>query len=164
MTGSVTTLAVIREQRRGERRVALVPAEIPKLTRRRPPGRRRERAPDEHRASPTRTTPAWTASGSWHGARTPSTPPDIVVAVSPPTADEVEPCPSSSTLVSFLPPVANVDAIALLRDRQVTAFSFDLVPRTSRAQAMDALSSQASLAGYQAAMRGGRTARPGLAR
>ena len=45
-----------------------------------------------------------------------------------------------------------MDAIARLRDRDVTAFSFDLVPRTSRAQAMDALSSQASLAGYQAVL------------
>ena len=65
------------------------------------------------------------------------------------------------TLVSFLPPSSHLEAISVLRDRQVSAFSFDLVPRTSRAQAMDALSSQASLAGYQAAHAGRGTARPG---
>ena len=68
---------------------------------------------------------------------------DMVAAVSPPTPDEARALPVEPTLLSFLPPAANVDTVAVLRDRQVTAFSFDLVPRTSRAQAMDALSSQA---------------------
>ena len=77
---------------------------------------------------------------------------DLLVTVSPPTVEEVDQLPEGATLVSLLPPAWNVDVIARLRDRGVSAFSFDLVPRTSRAQAMDALSSQASLAGYQAAL------------
>jgi NAD(P) transhydrogenase subunit alpha len=77
---------------------------------------------------------------------------DIVVAVSPPGPDEAGELPQGALLVSFLPPQSHLDAVVRLRDREISAFSFDLVPRTSRAQAMDALSSQASLAGYQAVL------------
>jgi NAD(P) transhydrogenase subunit alpha len=76
----------------------------------------------------------------------------IVVGVSPPTLDEAGQLPDGSAWVSFLPPAAHLDVIAVLRDRHVSAFSCELVPRTSRAQVMDALSSQAGLAGYQAAV------------
>jgi NAD(P) transhydrogenase subunit alpha len=76
----------------------------------------------------------------------------VVVGVAPPTPEEAGQLPPGSALLSFLPPASHLEAIAVLRDRQVIAFSFDLVPRTSRAQGMDALSSQASLAGYQAAV------------
>jgi H+-translocating NAD(P) transhydrogenase subunit alpha len=72
--------------------------------------------------------------------------------VAPPTPEEAAQFPEGSSLVSFLPPASHLEAVSVLRDRQVSAFSFDLVPRTSRAQVMDALSSQASLAGYQAAI------------
>jgi NAD(P) transhydrogenase subunit alpha len=77
---------------------------------------------------------------------------DIVVAVSPPGPDEAGELPEGAVLVSFLPPESHLDTVVRLRDRRLTTFSFDLVPRTSRAQAMDALSSQASLAGYQAVL------------
>jgi NAD(P) transhydrogenase subunit alpha len=147
----VSTLAVIRELRRGERRVAVVPSEIPKLsalglqivveTGAGQPSGFEDRAYAELDGVRVveRRSDALDAA-------------DIVTAVSPPTPDEARALPVESTLLSFLPPAANVDTVAVLRDRQVTAFSFDLVPRTSRAQAMDALSSQASLAGYQAAI------------
>jgi H+-translocating NAD(P) transhydrogenase subunit alpha len=147
----VSTLAVIRELRRGERRVAVVPAEIPKLS--------------AIGLQIVVETGAGAQSGfddsayaALDGVRVVERRSDaldaaeIIAAVSPPTPDEARALPVESTLVSFLPPAANVDTVAALRDRQVTAFSFDLVPRTSRAQAMDALSSQASLAGYQAAI------------
>ncbi len=148
----MSTLAVIRELRRGERRVAVVPAEIPKLSAARSPDRGGDGRRDSHQASRT------SAYAELDGVRVVERRSDaldaaeIVAAVSPPTPDEARALPVESTLLSFLPPAANVDTIAVLRDRQVTAFSFDLVPRTSRAQAMDALSSQASLAGYQAAI------------
>ncbi len=77
---------------------------------------------------------------------------DLVVMIGPPSADRVDTFPEGSALVSFLPPAWSEDVVERLRDRRITAFSFNLVPRTSRAQAVDALSSQASLAGYQAAV------------
>jgi NAD(P) transhydrogenase subunit alpha len=55
-------------------------------------------------------------------------------------------------LFSFLQPATNADAVAALAKRKVTAFSLDLVPRISRAQSMDALSSQAGIAGYKAVL------------
>jgi NAD(P) transhydrogenase subunit alpha len=64
----------------------------------------------------------------------------------------VDDVPEGAFWVSVLPPASNVDVIARLRDRGISAFSFDLMPRTSRAQAMDALSSLASLAGYRSVL------------
>jgi NAD(P) transhydrogenase subunit alpha len=75
---------------------------------------------------------------------------DLVVMVGPPSADRVDNFPEGSALVSFLLPAWSEDVVGRLRERRITAFSFNLVPRTSRAQAVDALSSQAGLAGYQA--------------
>jgi NAD(P) transhydrogenase subunit alpha len=75
-----------------------------------------------------------------------------VIAVSPPAVDEVDDLPESSMWLGLLPPAAHLNTISRLRDRGITVFSFDLVPRISRAQSMDALSSQASLAGYEAVL------------
>ena len=72
--------------------------------------------------------------------------------VGPPSAEEVDTFEEESVLVSFLPPATQVEVVERLRERRMTAFSFDLVPRTSRAQFLDALSSQAGVAGYQAAV------------
>ncbi len=73
---------------------------------------------------------------------------DLVTKVHAPTAAEVELLPEGATLVSFLQPAADLDALRSLSQRKVTAFSLDLVPRISRAQSMDALSSQATVSGY----------------
>src|SRR5450756_3202219 len=56
---------------------------------------------------------------------------------------------SGSALISFLPPSTSMPVVQALAERGVTAFSVERVPRTSRAQAMDALSSQALVAGYR---------------
>lgn len=57
-----------------------------------------------------------------------------------------------AVLIGFLNPLGNPGAIAQLAEHRVTAFSMEMIPRTSRAQSMDALSSQASVAGYQATL------------
>jgi H+-translocating NAD(P) transhydrogenase subunit alpha len=75
---------------------------------------------------------------------------DVVVMVGPPDVERTDTLPEDSALISFLPPSTPEDVIERLRHRRITAFSFNLVPRTSRAQSVDALSSQAGLAGYQA--------------
>src|SRR5256886_14781340 len=75
---------------------------------------------------------------------------DAVLKVQPPTPDEVARLRERSLLISFLQPATSADAIGALAKRKVSAFSLDLVPRISRAQSMDALSSQAGIARYQA--------------
>ena len=77
---------------------------------------------------------------------------DAVLKVQAPAAPEVELLKSGSVLISFLQPATQVDIVKKLAKRGVTAFSLELLPRISRAQSMDALSSQASAAGYKAVL------------
>jgi proton-translocating NAD(P)+ transhydrogenase subunit alpha len=75
---------------------------------------------------------------------------DIVLKVLPPTPDEAGLVKEDSVIISFLFPVANLETVKRLASRKVTAFAMELIPRISRAQPMDALSSQANVAGYKA--------------
>jgi NAD(P) transhydrogenase subunit alpha len=77
---------------------------------------------------------------------------EMVARVQPPTVEEAELLPEGVSLVSFLQPSAQPDVVKVLARRGVTAYSLDLVPRISRAQSMDALSSQATVSGYRAAL------------
>jgi H+-translocating NAD(P) transhydrogenase subunit alpha len=77
-----------------------------------------------------------------------------VVRVNAPSATEAALLEASSVHLSFLQPAASLDALRTLVERRSTAVSFDLVPRISRAQSMDALSSQATVSGYRAALSG----------
>jgi NAD(P) transhydrogenase subunit alpha len=77
---------------------------------------------------------------------------DAVLKVQPPSIDEVARLKSGAVSISFLQPSTNADVIRALAKQQVTAFSLDLVPRISRAQSMDALSSQANVGGYKAVL------------
>lgn len=77
---------------------------------------------------------------------------DVVAKVNAPTPDEVEMFGEDTTVVSFLQPVSQIDSVRALAARKATAFSLDLLPRISRAQSMDALSSQATVSGYLASL------------
>jgi NAD(P) transhydrogenase subunit alpha len=77
---------------------------------------------------------------------------DAVLKVQPPDATEVKLFKRGAVLVSFLQPATQADVVRALAAQGVTAFSLELVPRISRAQSMDALSSQASAAGYKAVL------------
>ena len=77
---------------------------------------------------------------------------DAVLKVQPPTPEEVGRLHTGAVLISFLQPAANADAVKALAKQKVSAFSLDLVPRISRAQSMDALSSQAGIAGYKSVL------------
>jgi len=80
---------------------------------------------------------------------------DVVLKVQAPMPSEVELLPKGSALISFLQPATQGDIVKALARRGVTAFSLELLPRISRAQSMDALSSQASAAGYKAVLMAG---------
>ena len=77
---------------------------------------------------------------------------DIVLKVGIPKDDEINQMREDSTLISFLSPLGKPEVAQKLANRKVTAFSMELIPRTSRAQSMDALSSQAGIAGYKAVL------------
>jgi NAD(P) transhydrogenase subunit alpha len=77
---------------------------------------------------------------------------DVVLAVQPLAVGDVAHLRAGAVTVSFLQPWAHGDSVRALAARSVTSFSLDLVPRISRAQSMDALSSQALVAGYRAVM------------
>jgi NAD(P) transhydrogenase subunit alpha len=77
---------------------------------------------------------------------------DVVAKVNAPDPSEAQRLPPGVTVVSFFQPAAQLDTLSALVERQATAFSLDLVPRISRAQSMDALSSQATVSGYLAAL------------
>jgi NAD(P) transhydrogenase subunit alpha len=136
---------VPRETREGERRVALVPKVVERLT-----GRGLEVVvetgagvgalmPDE----------LFTAAGAKIGDPWAS---DVVVKVNPPTADEIGRLRRDQTLIGFLAPRSDPGIAAALRDAGVTAFAMEAIPRISRAQSMDALSSQANVGGYKAVL------------
>lgn len=76
----------------------------------------------------------------------------VVVKVTPPTIEEAGQLPVGSVLVSQITPYLHLDVIDVLRQRKVTTFAMDHMPRITRAQPMDVLSSQATVAGYKAAL------------
>lgn len=77
---------------------------------------------------------------------------DIVLTVNPLAVEDVGLLREDATVIGFMHPHENDDRIIALRDRNITSFAMELIPRISRAQNMDALSSQASIGGYKAAL------------
>ena len=79
---------------------------------------------------------------------------DITLTGNPATSEQIAQLKEGSILIGFLNPHSDLDRFNLLKDKNISAFSIELIPRISRAQAMDALSSQASIAGYKAVLLG----------
>src|SRR5881275_694911 len=77
---------------------------------------------------------------------------DIVLKVQPPSAGEARLCREGAALVALFQPSAERETVSQLAARRVTAFSLALLPRITRAQPMDVLSSQATVAGYKAVL------------
>ena len=77
---------------------------------------------------------------------------DIVLKVQPPTENEISIMKPNSVLISFLYPHLSPKIVKKLLEKNITSFAMELIPRISRAQDMDALSSQATIAGYKAVL------------
>jgi len=140
-------VGVLRETLPGERRVALVPEGVKVLV----------KAGLEVRAETGAGAAAGFADGEYEaaGARLEDraalcAAADAVLKVQPPDDAEVAALRPGSALVALLRPLDEPQRAARLAERGVTAFSLELVPRITRAQAMDVLSSQATVAGYRA--------------
>jgi NAD(P) transhydrogenase subunit alpha len=76
----------------------------------------------------------------------------VLLTVQPPTLADVGALVPGAVVVGFLQPHRELDVVRALCDRKITSFAVELIPRISRAQSMDALSSQAAAAGYKAAL------------
>ena len=143
-------IAVPREIRDGEKRVALVPDVINKLTRL---GYEVviESGAGVHAQA---TDELFTAAGATVKSGNVISDADVVLSVSSLTPTQMSSLKKGAVTISFLSPVTAVDSIDAAASAGVTAFSLELVPRISRAQSMDALTSQALCAGYRAALVG----------
>ncbi|MCW2652581.1 MAG: transhydrogenase subunit alpha [Mycobacterium sp.] len=145
MADTQTTIGVVRESAEGERRVALVPKAVAGLAARglavvvEAGAGEGALLPDE-----LYTEAGATIGDAWSA--------DVVVKVAPPTDEEVGRLRSGQTLIGFLAPRNADTRIPALNEAGVQAFALEAIPRISRAQAMDALSSQANVAGYKAVL------------
>jgi len=130
----------------GEKRVSLVPEAVPRLT-----GVQVivERGAGEQAGYPDSAYEEKGATVS-SDAKSLYARSEIILKVMPPTAAEAGLFKEGSTLVSFLYPLNNLGLVKTLAGRRVNVFAMDLIPRISRAQYMDALSSQSTLSGYKA--------------
>jgi NAD(P) transhydrogenase subunit alpha len=77
---------------------------------------------------------------------------DILLTVQPLSVQQIQTLKSGTVVIGFMQAYSQTEAVKALRDRQITAFAMELVPRISRAQSMDALSSQAAISGYKAVL------------
>ncbi len=77
---------------------------------------------------------------------------DILLTVNPPTDAQMAKLKTGSVLIGYLNPYSDTERFKTLQEKNISAFSVEMIPRISRAQAMDALSSQASIAGYKAVL------------
>jgi len=146
-------VAVPKETRPGERRVALVVQGVQTLlkaglsvTVEAGAGMAAGISDDEYKAAGATIAP---------DARETLRDAGIVLRVNPPSLsapDELADIAPGAILMSFLSPLTNLDLVRRLADSKVTAISMELVPRITRAQSMDALSSQATVAGYKAVL------------
>ncbi|NQZ10300.1 MAG: Re/Si-specific NAD(P)(+) transhydrogenase subunit alpha [Algicola sp.] len=89
-------------------------------------------------------------SGAMTGSEETTWQADLILKVNPPTMDEIDSLKSGATLISFLAPAQNEQLLSALAAKQCTAIAMESIPRISRAQSMDALSSMANIAGYRA--------------
>ncbi|MES1946003.1 NAD(P)(+) transhydrogenase [Salinisphaera sp. C84B14] len=142
------TIAVPKETASGETRVAMVPKVADKLAKLNVDLKiakgagEGSRIPDESFKEPVQITDN---ADDVFGA-------DVVLAVNAPDAQSIGKMKKGSVLISFVQAHNNPDTVKALNDAGVTSFAMELVPRITRAQSMDALSSQASAAGYKAAL------------
>ena len=143
-------VAVPKEVVAGERRVALVPESAGKLA----------KAGLEIVVEAGAGTEAGFADGAYIGAGATVVPSrrdlfataDMVLAVKPPATEDLEAMRPGSALIGLLNPFVAPELVRTLSERGVTSFAMELVPRITRAQKMDALSSQATAAGYKAVL------------
>jgi NAD(P) transhydrogenase subunit alpha len=140
-------IAVPKERSEGERRVALVPSSVEKLV-----SDGHEVVVEAGAGGDFYPDEAYAQAGARVAEENPTDGADLVLKVAAPSASEADALPENSLLVCFLDPSQESDVLDVLAKRPVTVFSMSAIPRTGAAQAMDAISSMSSVAGYQAVL------------
>ncbi|HEX9107922.1 MAG TPA: Re/Si-specific NAD(P)(+) transhydrogenase subunit alpha [Longimicrobiales bacterium] len=144
-------ITVLRESAPGENRVALVPDNVVRLAR---AGHEVRIEAGAGAAAGFDDQSYQTAGAGVTEARAALDAAAVVAMVQPPSGEQVELLPSGSTLVALLAPHRSRALLDRLAARGVSAMAMERVPRSTRAQSMDALSSQATLSGYKAVLLG----------
>ncbi len=142
------TIGVLKETLAGETRVALVPEVLTKLTALKAEVLLESGAGESARL-PDAVFKGATVSPNPLGIIEKS---DIIFTVQPPTAEEIAAMRPGTVVVGFMQAYKQTAMVQQLCDKKITSFAMELVPRISRAQSMDALSSQAAVAGYRAVL------------
>ncbi|MFT3789528.1 MAG: Re/Si-specific NAD(P)(+) transhydrogenase subunit alpha [Rudaea sp.] len=142
------TISAVRETAPGERRVALTPDVAKKLK------AKQVNLVIEHDAGKTASFPdaAFKDVEVAADARSALGRADVLLTVQPPTLEEIAALKPGAVTIGYLQPHLAPERIKALRDAKITSFAMELLPRTTRAQAMDVLSSQANIAGYKAVL------------
>ena len=145
-------IAVLKERAPGEQRVALVPDSVARLV------KGGFEVAVEQGAGILATLPdeLYTRAGASiaPGAAAACQGSEIVLKVQRPSPEEASAIPDGATLIALLQPATAKPLVESLASRRITALAMELVPRITRAQSMDALSSQATVAGYKAVLIG----------
>src|SRR4029077_9179586 len=142
------TIGALRESAPRETRVCVVPEVADKLARE---GARvlMERGAGERASFPDSLYKSVTWADSAAGVLAAS---DVVLTVQPLSVEQIQQLKSGAGVIGFMQPHARAAEVRALKERGLTSFAMELVPRISRAQSMDALSSQAAIAGYKAVL------------
>ncbi|MBA2751695.1 MAG: NAD(P)(+) transhydrogenase (Re/Si-specific) subunit alpha, partial [Actinobacteria bacterium] len=138
-------VSVPKETTAGERRVALVPEVVERLAK----AGLSVTVEAGAGASASHPDAAYEAAGAELGDGFSGT---VIAKVAPPSAEEIARLGRDAVLVGFLQPLTAGDTVRALAEAGVTSFAMEAVPRITRAQSMDALSSQATVTGYRAAL------------
>jgi H+-translocating NAD(P) transhydrogenase subunit alpha len=148
-TASSLIVGVPRETAPGERRVAMTPDTVKRLT----AAGVVVKVESGAGLASGHSDDAYVAAGATIAADAAEAfSAQVVIKVQKPDANEVELLQPGTTIIALLQPMSNVDLVRDLAARDITSFSMDAIPRTTRAQSMDVLSSQATVAGYKAVL------------
>ncbi len=143
-------IGVLREAGGGERRVALVPDVLKKFT----------ALGAEFLIEAGAGTSAFLRDEDYAGATVAADAAEVlakakvILKVSPPTTAQIQAMQPGTVLLGFLQPYQDAERLRLLAEKRITSFAVELIPRISRAQSMDALSSQAAVSGYACVLLG----------
>jgi len=147
-------VGVPKESRKGERRVALIPDSLGSLT-----GENLDFAVESGAGEGSgHPDSEYSDAGASVGSADDAWGADVVVKVAVPTTDEIGRLRSGQVLIGHLAPLTSGETTKALANAGVTSFAMESIPRITRAQAMDALSSQANVAGYAATLLAARAA------
>jgi H+-translocating NAD(P) transhydrogenase subunit alpha len=142
------TIGALKEGAPGETRVALVPEVVDKFT-----GTGARVVLEAGAGTRAQFPDALYKKGEWGSSQAAIlSQVDVLLTVAPLTVEQISQLKPGAVVIGFLQAHTRHDEVKALRDRKITSFAVELIPRISRAQSMDGLSSQASLAGYKAVL------------